>query len=341
MVLLCNCLWLQTLNSNMFFWAALKLIPSTVKNTEQSCINSVTLNVLQSIVTQKKNNCVFIPYVGQMNSFHTGSIFHHVPITLSSAKHSEKDQIIVCTYMQVVSVLCGQSQSRYHLSSCLHTFLLKSQLISIYSLSFFMPNKSFWLYQGKISDKQFLTNFKLLFVELTLFFLCACMHACVCAHVVLCVHLSVCVFICVRVSVCVHVFVLFVCVCVCAHLSFSPSSVPASRLAPKASLTQHSIAQPHPRLIQYHTYIHTYIHIHTHTHSHISLPVWLVPRRWRRRGPAPNITVTVWGSQGNTRRLYSAGPDSTANTNASCSAHTTQDHEDGRFSMIVLWTEQF
>lgn len=95
MVLLCNCLLLQTLHSCMLFWVALKLVPSTVKNAEQSCINSVTLNVLQSTVTRKKNNCVFTPYVGQMNSFHTGSIFHHVPITLSSAKHSEKDQIIV------------------------------------------------------------------------------------------------------------------------------------------------------------------------------------------------------------------------------------------------------
>ena len=273
MVLLCNCLWLQTLNSSMFFWAALKLIPSTVKNTEQSCINSVTLNVLQSIVTQKKNNCVFIPYVGQMNSFHTGSIFHHVPITLSSAKHSEKDQIIVCTYMQVVSVLCGQSQSRYHLSSCLHTFLLKSQLISIYSLSFFMPNKSFWLYQGKISDKQFLTNFKLLFVELTLFFLCACMHACVCAHVVLCVHLSVCVFICVRVSVCVCMFLFCLCVCVCVHICLFLS---LQFQHPGWLQRHHSHNIPLPSHIQgWYSIIHTYIHTYTYTHTLTHISVYL------------------------------------------------------------------
>ena len=38
MVLLCNCLLLQTLHSCMFFWIALKLVPSTVKNTDHVLI---------------------------------------------------------------------------------------------------------------------------------------------------------------------------------------------------------------------------------------------------------------------------------------------------------------
>ena len=162
------------------------------------------------------------------------------------------------------------------------------------------------------------------------------MHACVCVctHVV-CVHPSVCVFVCVCVCVCMF----FVCVCVCVRIFLF---LPLQSQHPGWLQRHHSHNIPLPSYIQgWYSITHTYTHTHTHAHTYISLPVWLVPRRWRRRGPAPNITVTVWGSQGNTRRLYSAGPGSMANMNASCSAHTKQDHEDGRFSMIVLWTEQF
>ena len=154
------------------------------------------------------------------------------------------------------------------------------------------------------------------------------MHACVCV----CAHMW---FVCIQVCVCVCMF--FVCVCVCVRAFFFFSLFSPSIQAGSKDITHITFHCPATSKADTVSHIHT----HTHAHTYISLPVWLVPRRWRRHGPAPNITATVWGSQGNTRRLYSAGPGSMANMNASCSAHTKQDHEDGRFSMIVLWTEQF